>query len=290
MRRTRDLASPTPGRLITYTAQVADSAIVNATSPISPLIARRRPRWRAGGRSPGVRAVGSSRRAFSSRVRILLIAPEILLIRHECLVKKPPAPRLCSGSPQRSGWPARSASRGFPRSSARGRYASATTRRLESVMRAATRCAAVAVLLGSTIVAATAFASSPAKLRRCGYAHSRYWGRVAVYPWHLSCRAARRTLTKSESRHDRIINFTADGAYTFDAAAVKIAGRWWVCGGRMGYYFCGYPYRPARARGVGGGTTYKGPFTKELVDEACANGSSLCKRRAQPFQPPRSYR
>jgi len=53
----------------------------------------------------------------------------------------------------------------------------------------------------------------------------------------MSCGAARRTLTQSESKHDPIINFTADGADTFDAGAVKIAGKWWVCGGRMGYYF-----------------------------------------------------
>ncbi len=156
-------------------------------------------------------------------------------------------------------------------------------------MRAATRCAAVALVLGSTIMAAAAFATSPVNVRRCGYADSTYWGRVAVYPWHMSCGAARRTLTESESKHDTIINFTADGAYTFDAGAVKIAGKWWVCGGRMGYYFCGYPYRPATAPGTGGGTTYKGPFTKELVDEACADGSSLCKRDAQAYQPPRSY-
>ena len=156
-------------------------------------------------------------------------------------------------------------------------------------MRAATRCAVVAVVLGVTIVAASAFAASPVTVPRCGYAHSRYWGRVAVYPWHMSCRAARDTLTKSESKHAATINFTADGADTFDAVAVKISGKWWVCGGRMGYYFCGYPYRPARAPGVGGGTTYKGPFTKEFTDEACSDGSFLCKRRAQTYQPPRSY-
>ncbi len=156
-------------------------------------------------------------------------------------------------------------------------------------MRPATRCAVVAVVFGVTIVAASAFAASPVNAPRCGYARSKYWGRVAVYPWHMSCRAARDTLTKSESRHDPIINFTADGAYTFDAGAEKIAGEWWVCGGRMGYYFCGYPYRPATALGAGGGTTYKGPFTKEFIDEACGDGSSLCKRRAQSYQPPRSY-
>lgn len=157
-------------------------------------------------------------------------------------------------------------------------------------MRAATLCAAVAVVLGVTIVAAGAFAASPVNVRRCGYAHSRYWGRVAVYPWHMSCRAARTTLTKSESRHVPTITFTADGADTFDGAAVKIAGKWWVCGGRMGSYFCGYPYRPATAPGVGGGTTYKGPFTKEFIDVACKAGTSLCTRKQQAYQPPRAYR
>ena len=105
----------------------------------------------------------------------------------------------------------------------------------------------------------------------------------------MSCGAARDTLRASESRHDSVINFTADGAYTFDGGALKIAGKWWVCGGRMGFYFCGYPYRPARAHGVGGGTTFKGPFTKEFIDEACADSSLLCKRRDQTYQPPRSY-
>jgi hypothetical protein len=157
-------------------------------------------------------------------------------------------------------------------------------------MRSATRRTAVAVVLVSTIVAAAAFAASPVKVRRCSYAHSKYFGRVAVYPWRMSCGAASRTLTDSESRHDPIISFTADGADTFDGGAVKIAGKWWVCGGRMGYYFCGYPYRPATAPGLGGGTTYTGPFTKEFVDEACADGSSLCTSRAQTFQPPDSYR
>jgi hypothetical protein len=157
-------------------------------------------------------------------------------------------------------------------------------------MRAAKRCVAVAVILGSTIVAASALATSPVNVQRCGYAHSKYWGRVAIYPWHMSCGASRRTLRKSEARHIPTIIFTADGANTFDAAALKIDGKWWVCGGRMGYYFCGYPYRPARAPGIGGGTTYKGPFTKEFVDVACTLGGSVCKRHVQAFQPPLSYK
>jgi hypothetical protein len=57
----------------------------------------------------------------------------------------------------------------------------------------------------------------------------------------------------------------------------------------MGFYFCGYPYRPATAPGVGGGTTYAGPFTKEFIDEACEDSSSLCKRRDRTYQPPRPY-
>jgi hypothetical protein len=51
----------------------------------------------------------------------------------------------------------------------------------------------------------------------------------------MSCRAARDTLKESESRHDPTINFTADGADTFDTDAMKITGKWWVCGGRMGF-------------------------------------------------------
>jgi hypothetical protein len=105
----------------------------------------------------------------------------------------------------------------------------------------------------------------------------------------MSCGAARDTLTQSESGHNPTISFSADGNYTLDAGAVKIAGKWWVCGGRMGYYFCGYPYRPATAPGAGGGTTYKGPFAKEFVDEACEDSSYLCKRQVQIYQPPRSY-
>ena len=58
----------------------------------------------------------------------------------------------------------------------------------------------------------------------------------------------------------------------------------------MGYYFCGYPYQPATAPGAGGCTTYKGPFTKELIDEACEDSSSLCKRQDQIYQLLRSYR
>jgi hypothetical protein len=38
----------------------------------------------------------------------------------------------------------------------------------------------------------------------------------------------------------------------------------------MGFYFCGYPYRPAYVSGTGGGTTWKGPFTEESDYNACS--------------------
>jgi hypothetical protein len=157
-------------------------------------------------------------------------------------------------------------------------------------MRRVARRAAAAVGLGGAILAAAASAASPAGVQRCGYVHTRYSGALAIYPWRMSCSAARTTLAMSESRHLKVITFTADGAYTFDGGAEKINGKWWVCGGRMGFYFCGYPYRPARAPGQGGGTTFKGPFVKEFVDEACQDDASLCRRQAQIFQPPRAYR
>jgi hypothetical protein len=157
-------------------------------------------------------------------------------------------------------------------------------------MRGAKRWAAAGVFLGVAVLASAALAASTVKVPRCGYAHSRAWGQVAVYPWHMSCGAARDTLTASEARHLPTIDFTADGAYTFDGGAEKIDGEWWVCGGRMGFYFCGYPYRPATARGIGGGTTFKGPFTKELLFQACSDSSYACWRRTDIYQPPRSYR
>jgi hypothetical protein len=42
----------------------------------------------------------------------------------------------------------------------------------------------------------------------------------------------------------------------------------------MGFYFCGYPYRPAHVSGTGGGTTWKGPFTEESDYNACSVGGT----------------
>ena len=82
---------------------------------------------------------------------------------------------------------------------------------------------------------------------------------------------------------DPTISFSAAGAYTFDAGAVKIAGKWWVCGGRMGYYFCGYPYRPATAPGEGGGTTYKGRSRRSSWTRRAKTGRLCVSAESRPI-------
>jgi hypothetical protein len=111
-------------------------------------------------------------------------------------------------------------------------------------------------------------------VKRCGYAAKGFYGKDAIYPWHMSCARARTILAGAMNPHAKYINLTADGAATGDAGPVLIDGRWWVCGGRMGFYFCGYPYRPAYVSGAGGGTTWKGPFTEESDYNACSAGGS----------------
>ena len=115
-------------------------------------------------------------------------------------------------------------------------------------------------------------------VKRCGYAAKGFYGKDAIYPWHMSCAQARRILGGAINPHAKHINLTADGGATGDAGPVRIGGRWWVCGGRMGSYFCGYPYRPAYVSGTGGGTTWKGPFTKESAYNACSAGGTCGPR------------
>ena len=87
-------------------------------------------------------------------------------------------------------------------------------------------------------------------VKRCGYVAKGFYGKDAIYPWHMSCAQARTILAGAINPHAKDINLTADGAATGDAGPVLIDGRWWVCGGRMGFYFCGYPYRPAYVSGT----------------------------------------
>jgi hypothetical protein len=119
-------------------------------------------------------------------------------------------------------------------------------------------------LLGATLLGAgaDANATSPTALNRCGYAHYTY-GRSGVYPWHLSCAAAKAVVVGSANPHAHVINFGPG----WDGGAIKISGHYWVCTGQMGTYNCGYPYRPATVHGELG---YKGPFTKDVAYETCS--------------------
>ena len=139
-------------------------------------------------------------------------------------------------------------------------------------------------LLCANLFGVNAYAESPraVKVGRCGYAKATY-GRSALYPWHMSCRAARNVVAASGSSHAHVIGFGPG----WDGAAVRINGRYWVCTGQMGYYNCGYPYRPLKVDGEQG---YKGPFTKDVEYRTCsaiAPAGSGCAETVE-FSQPRS--
>jgi hypothetical protein len=143
----------------------------------------------------------------------------------------------------------------------------------------------VVTLLGAAVLAVTAYAESPkvVKVTRCGYANATY-GRSALYPWHMSCGAARKVvITASDSSQADVIGFGPG----WDGEAVRINGRYWVCTGQMGYYNCGYPYRPWKVNGEQG---YKGPFTKDVEYQTCSAinpAGSGCTETVE-FSQPRS--
>jgi hypothetical protein len=122
----------------------------------------------------------------------------------------------------------------------------------------------VFTLLGAALLGAGAYADSrkPVTVKRCGYAHATY-GRSALYPWHMSCAAARKVVTGSDRPHAHVIDFGPG----WDGGAVRIDGRYWACTGQMGYYNCGYPYRPRKVHGEQG---YKGPFTEDVEYQTCS--------------------
>jgi hypothetical protein len=136
--------------------------------------------------------------------------------------------------------------------------------------------------VGAALLGAGAYAASPkpVTVKRCGYAHATY-GRSALYPWHMSCAAARKVITEGDSPHAHIIDFGPG----WDGGAVRIEGRYWVCTGQMGYYNCGYPYRPRKVDGEQG---YKGPFTKDVAYQTCsviAASGSGCTKTVKFTQP-----
>lgn len=122
----------------------------------------------------------------------------------------------------------------------------------------------VAAVLGATLLAGVAYAKSTrsVKVTRCGYAKATY-GKSALYPWHMSCAAARTVVVASSNPHAHVIGFGPG----WDGGAVRIDGRYWVCTGQMGFYNCGYPYRPRKVDGEQG---YKGPFTKDVQYDTCS--------------------
>jgi hypothetical protein len=119
-------------------------------------------------------------------------------------------------------------------------------------------------LAGVALLATGADAASPqhVTVKRCGYTHATY-GRSAVYPWHMSCSAARKVVAGSDDPHAHVIDFGPG----WDGGAVRIAGRYWVCTGQMGFYNCGYPYRPEKVDGEQG---YRGPFTEDVEYQTCS--------------------
>ncbi len=142
----------------------------------------------------------------------------------------------------------------------------------------------VFTLLAAVLLGVSAYAESPkpVKVTRCGYANATY-GRSALYPWHMSCAAAHKVVTASDNPHAHVINFGPG----WDGGAVRINGRYWVCTGQMGYYNCGYPYRPRKVDGEQG---YKGPFTEDVEYRTCsvvAPAGSGCTKTVE-FSQPRS--
>ncbi|HEV3321616.1 MAG TPA: hypothetical protein VG147_05425 [Solirubrobacteraceae bacterium] len=140
----------------------------------------------------------------------------------------------------------------------------------------------VFTLLGAALLGVSAYAESPkpVKVTRCGYVNATY-GRSALYPWHMSCAAAHNVVTASDSPHAHVIDFGPG----WDGGAVRINGRYWVCTGQMGFYNCGYPYRPRKVDGEQG---YKGPFTKDVEYRTCSAivpAGSGCPKTVEFGQP-----
>jgi hypothetical protein len=61
-------------------------------------------------------------------------------------------------------------------------------------------------------------------VKRCGYAAKGFYGKDAIYPWHMSCARSRTILAGAINPHAKHIELTADGAATGDAGPVLIGG------------------------------------------------------------------
>ena len=137
-------------------------------------------------------------------------------------------------------------------------------------------------LAGAILLGVSAYADSPKplKVRRCGYANATY-GKSGLYPWQMSCGGAREVVIASSNPHAHVIDFGPG----WDGGAVRINGKYWVCTGQMGFYNCGYPYRPRKVDGAQG---YQGPFTEDVEYRTCSLGvpaGSGCPETVEFSQP-----
>ena len=101
-------------------------------------------------------------------------------------------------------------------------------------------------------------------VKRCGYAAKGFYGRDAIYPWHMSCAKARTILAGAINPHAQYVDLTRRGPPPA-TRAVLVDGRWWVCGGGLGFCFCGYrsarPNSRDRRRKLGRVPSQKSPPT-----------------------------
>jgi hypothetical protein len=137
----------------------------------------------------------------------------------------------------------------------------------------------VLTLLGVALIGAVAYGESPklVKLKRCGYVNATY-GRSALYPWHMSCPAARKVVVASDDPHAQVI------VLAFAEEVVRVDGysRYWVCGGDMGEYNCAYPYR---RRKINGQQVNRGPLTQRVVYETCSLVGGTCPKTIEVGNP-----
>jgi hypothetical protein len=98
-------------------------------------------------------------------------------------------------------------------------------------------------------VAAVPAAGRTVTVKRCGYvgSGSYKWG---IYPvdGHVSCKQAKALMWRAQTKPGIPTGSYSDERYPDG----------WLCGGQMGYYFCGWPYSKARH-----------PFTRLINAQAC---------------------
>jgi hypothetical protein len=75
----------------------------------------------------------------------------------------------------------------------------------------------VLVVLALLGVGTGAALATTTTVKRCGYVAKGFYGKDAIYPWHMSCMTARRAVAVATNPNAKRITLTADGASTGDA-------------------------------------------------------------------------